>query len=120
MEEDSKISEIPKIESTEEVTKEDPSKKFDEQVSDTLQTVTTKLKYAQIELAWYVYIYEDSHTKHEALIAQGVKSFDLSKFSEDSSGRTGLPKVVEDLLDDYNIGSGGYLPLIEREVSENE
>lgn len=44
MEEDSKISEIPKIESTEEVTKEDPSKKFDEQVSDTLQTVTTKLK----------------------------------------------------------------------------
>lgn len=44
MEEDSKISEIPKIESTEETTKEETSKKFDEQVSDTFQTVTTKLK----------------------------------------------------------------------------
>ena len=44
MKEDSKISEIPKIDSTEEVTKEETSKKFDEQMSDTFQTVTTKLK----------------------------------------------------------------------------
>ncbi|TET81544.1 MAG: hypothetical protein E3J43_00580 [Candidatus Heimdallarchaeota archaeon] len=44
MKEDSKISEIPKIDSTEETTKEETSKKFDEQMSDTFQTVTTKLK----------------------------------------------------------------------------
>ncbi|MHA1217821.1 MAG: hypothetical protein ACTSSN_06310 [Candidatus Heimdallarchaeaceae archaeon] len=44
MEEDSKISEIPKIEFTEETTEGDTSKKFEEQVSDTLQIVTTKLK----------------------------------------------------------------------------
>jgi len=44
MEDDSKISEIPKIESIEETTKEETSKKFDEQLSGTLQTVTTKLK----------------------------------------------------------------------------
>ena len=44
MEEDSKISEIPKIESTEETAKEETSKKFDEQAAGTFQTVTTKLK----------------------------------------------------------------------------
>lgn len=85
-----------------------------------ISSSTTKLKYAQIELAWYVYTYYDSHLKHEALIAQGVEEFDISKFSETSTGKITIPDTVKDLLDEYDIGSGGYLPLIEREVVENE
>lgn len=85
-----------------------------------ISIATVKVKYAQIELAWYIYQYNDTHKKHEALVAQGVKDFDLSKFSESLSSKTGLPKSVEDLLDDYDIGSGGYLPLFERDVDDNE
>ena len=44
MEEDSKIDDIPQIESEEELPEEESSKKIDEQLSDTFLTVTTKLK----------------------------------------------------------------------------
>ena len=44
MEEDSKINDIPKIESEEETLDKEDSKKPDDQKTDTVQTVTTKLK----------------------------------------------------------------------------
>lgn len=81
---------------------------------------TTNMKYAQIELAWYIYTFGESHRKHDALNAQGVEDFDVSKFSESLSGRTKLPAPVEDLLEDYDLTSGGRFPLIEREVDDNE
>jgi len=84
-----------------------------------ISSVTNKLKYAQIELAWYIYENSDTHKKHEALEAQGVTEFRLSKFYEKLS-KVGLPQVVKDLLDDYDVGSGGYVPLLEREVDDNE
>ena len=83
-------------------------------------TITTNMKYAQIELSWYVYENNDGHKKHEALNAQGVKEFDISKFSEKLTGKTELPQTVKDLLADYDLYSGGYLPLVDREVEEND
>lgn len=85
-----------------------------------ISVVTDNLKFAQIELAWYLYVNGDTHQKHEALQAQGVKSFDISKFSEDLSGTTGLPPIVQDLLDEYNTNAGGYFPTIDREVDQNQ
>ena len=85
-----------------------------------ISVVTNNVKYAQIELAWYLYNYYDTHAKHEALNAQGVKEFRISKFHEALRGKTELPDTVKDLLEDYDLYSGGYLPLIEREVEENE
>lgn len=85
-----------------------------------ISSVTNKLRYAQIELAWYLYGNSGTHEKHEALNAQGIKDFDLSKFSESLTGITSLPAPVKDLLEDYDIGSGGYLPELEREVDENQ
>jgi hypothetical protein len=85
-----------------------------------ISVATNKVKYAQILLAWYIYNYYDTHTKHEALNAQGIKDFRVSKFSETLSGKTDLPQDVKDLLEDYDLYGGGYLPTIEREVVDNE
>ena len=84
-----------------------------------ISTVTNKLKYAQIELAWYIYVSGTAHYKHEALEAQGVKAFRISKFDENLN-KTGLPAIVKDLLDDYNTKAGGYFPTIDRTVSQNQ
>ena len=81
--------------------------------------VTDNLKYAQMELAFYIYEYSESHRKHEALIAQGVDSFRISKFWEASSGKIELPQTVKDLLSDYDLYTAGYFPLMEREVEQN-
>ena len=85
-----------------------------------ISVVTDNLKYAQIELAWYIYINGETHQKHEALQAQGVDTFRISKFSEDLSGKTDLPSIVKDLLDEYNTNAGGYFPLVERDVDQNQ
>jgi len=83
-----------------------------------ISSVTTKLKYAQIELAWYVYTYYEPHIKHENLYASGVRDFRISKFTEKLAKPT-LPDSVADLLEDYDVYSGGYFPEIEREVEQN-
>lgn len=80
--------------------------------------VTNNMKYAQIELAWYIYGNYTTHTKHEALYASGVRNFRVSKFTE-SLAKPELPPVVKDLLDDYDLYSGGYFPTIERDVEQN-
>lgn len=83
-----------------------------------ISTVTQKLKDAQAELAWWVYSNLSTWQKHETLIASGVTEFKISKFSENLSSM-GLPKTVQDLLEDYLSGLGGYFPTQEREVDTN-
>jgi hypothetical protein len=85
----------------------------------TISSVTTVVKYAQIELAWYVYEFNDSHRKHVALWAQGVEEFDISKFSEILTRPPTFPVDVEDLLKDEIRNLGGKFPLMEREVDDN-
>jgi hypothetical protein len=83
-----------------------------------ISSVTDPLKYAQIELAWYIYNYYDSHQEREALFAQGVEDFTLSKWKEKLKG-VRLPKNVEDLLEDFDVGLGGYFPAMSRELNGN-
>ena len=84
----------------------------------TINTVTSKLKKAQCELAWFIYNNSDTYDKHEALWASGVRDFDISKFSE-TLEEPGLPPKIKKLLDDYNYNAGGYFPLMDRDVDDN-
>lgn len=72
------------------------------------------VKYAQIELAWYIYEYWDDHERRAALYAQGVREFKISRFSETLVG-TQLPQHVLDLLDDYNT-KNAYFAELDREL----
>jgi hypothetical protein len=69
--------------------------------------------HAQCELALYLFNHYASHDKRSALYAQGVRSFNLSKFSE-TLQKPDLPDGVKDLLEDY-LGEGGQFFTIERE-----
>jgi hypothetical protein len=80
--------------------------------------ITNKLRKAQMELAWFIYNNDSTYEKHEALWASGVRDFDVSKFSE-TLEEPSLPIKVKNLLKDYDYGSGGYVPLQERDVSDN-
>lgn len=84
----------------------------------TISTITSKLKKAQYELAWFIYNNNDTYDKHEMLWASGVRNFDISKFSE-SLEEPGLPPKIKKLLDDYNYSAGGYFPLMDRDVDDN-
>jgi len=77
------------------------------------------VKNAQIELAWWIYNYYKSYEKRGALIASGVKEFDLSKWSEKLHEQD-LPQVVLNLLDGELIGKGGYFPTVSRELDSNQ
>jgi predicted P-loop ATPase/GTPase len=65
-----------------------------------ISSISDLLKQAQYETAWYLYKHGDQHDKHQALNAQGVKSFSVSQFSEDI-GDVQFPKYIEDMLSDY-------------------
>lgn len=75
------------------------------------------VKYAQIELAWYVYSYYDSHIKRDALYDQGVRDFKISKW-EETLVESRLPRIVSDLLEDELTAIGGYFPVVNRDLSE--
>jgi len=85
----------------------------------TISTITQNLKDAQGELAWYIYTYNDTHKKHQDLYASGVRDFRISKFTE-KLDKPQLPDIVQDLLDEYNMNAGGYFPLVDREVEQNQ
>lgn len=74
---------------------------------------TDAMKNAQIELAWWVYKFWTGYDKRDGLIASGVKSFRISKFSENFT-KQDLPKFIKDLLADSL--SGEYFPVVEREL----
>lgn len=86
----------------------------------TISTVTAKLRKAQMELAWWIYGNDDVYKKHELLWASGVREFRVSKFWESLEVEPTLPPNVKKLLDDFNIYAGGYFPLIDRDVDENQ
>lgn len=80
-------------------------------------TITIKRKYAQIELAWYMYNYIEEHEERSALYAQGVRDFRLSKWAEKLE-ESMIPYIVKDLLDDDLINLGGYFVEVTREYDD--
>lgn len=74
-----------------------------------------KVKHAQIELALYIVRHFEEHRKRNALYAQGVRDFRISKWAEKLDKST-LPPEVSELLFDYL--TGGYFPEFTRELDE--
>lgn len=72
------------------------------------------VKWAQIELAWWIYQYIDEMENREALYAGGVRSFTLSKWSERLE-KSELPERIKNMIVD-DIGYGGYFPDYNREL----
>ena len=70
------------------------------------------VKQAQYETAWYIYKYFDNHEDRRALITQGVKRFQISKFEEELE-EAGFPKFIKDILKDSLVGRSRF-PLVSR------
>ena len=81
-------------------------------------STSQKVKDAQIELADYIIDYWSEHKERDALYAQGVRDFTLSKWKEKLE-KPDLPFIVQDLLSDSLLNAGGYMPLFERELEAN-
>jgi hypothetical protein len=79
-------------------------------------STSDNVKSAQIELAWWLYRYYEEHEDREALYANGVRQFKLSKWSENLS-ESDVPQFIKDLIGDL-IGVGGYFPTFSRELNE--
>jgi len=77
-------------------------------------STANKIKYAQIELAYYIIQYYTQHKKRDALYAQGVRNFSISKWSETIDKST-LPPEVDGLLIDFITRVGGVFPIITRD-----
>ena len=76
-------------------------------------STNTKVKKAQLELAWFIYNYFEETEKRRALYAQGVRDFKLSKW-EETLEEGGFPTFILDMLSDEITGLGGYFPTITR------
>lgn len=72
------------------------------------------VKQAQYETAWYIYNYFANHEKRRALYTQGVRDFEISKFSEKLE-MPAFPIWIADTLDDYVVSVGGKFPKVERD-----
>lgn len=77
-----------------------------------------KVKQAQYEAAWYLYRYYESHEERRALYAQGVREFEISKFTEKLE-RPEFPQDIAELLEDYADSLGGSFPMFNRDLSQN-
>lgn len=76
------------------------------------------VKYAQIETAWYMHKNWTAHDKRNALYAQGVREFDISKYSEKLEGAK-LPEYIRLMLVDFITGGGNYFPTVSRDMTSN-
>lgn len=79
-----------------------------------------KVKWAQIETAFYMLTYWTEHQQRAALQSQGVKNFRLLSWSETFSKNAGLPIDVEGLLEDYLTAFGGSFFDVERDYNEDD
>jgi hypothetical protein len=77
-----------------------------------------KIKRAQYELAWYIYNFYDEHVKHQAMNAQGVKSFSIMSFSETLVSAVFPPFISDMLPDDAIINSGGKIVSVHRDLAQ--
>jgi hypothetical protein len=77
-------------------------------------TVTTNKKYAQIELAWWFYLYYTNWEKRESLIAGGVTKFKISRFEEELD-KISIPHFLNDLLPDSIKAIGENFFTVERD-----
>jgi hypothetical protein len=75
-----------------------------------------KVKNAQIELSWYIYNFSEDHFKHQALDAQGVKSFSIMSYSETLQGAQ-FPQYILDTLDAFVTNSGGKIITVHRDFT---
>ena len=77
------------------------------------------VKNAQIELAWWIYLYYKGFEKRGALIAGGVTDFTLSKWKEKLDEQE-MPQIILNILDDELVNKGGYFPTVSRELENNQ
>ncbi len=75
-----------------------------------------KVKQAQYEAAWFLYNYNTEMEKRRALYAQGVKAFEISKFSETLQAPE-FPAFIADILEDEIVTAGGTFPTVSRELN---
>jgi hypothetical protein len=71
------------------------------------------IKQAQCEAAWYWYKYGEEGEKRQALYAQGVRSFNISGFSE-TLAMPEFPVIISGMLSGFLTGMGGNLFDIDR------
>lgn len=76
----------------------------------------TNVKYAQIELAWWLYQNYEEYEDRDALYASGVRNFRIGQWSE-SLAKAELPSFLEDLIPGY-LDIGGVFPEFSRELDE--
>ena len=90
--------------------------KNDARFSIAASSTSQSVKDAQVELAWYVYTYGDSHNDNDAVQAQNVIDFKVSQFEQEyrENGTIKFPKIVEDLLSDSLLNAGGYFGTVSR------
>lgn len=77
---------------------------------------TTNVKYAQIELAWWLYQNYEEYEDREALYVSGVRNFRIGQWSE-SLTKSSLPSFLEDLIPGI-LDIGGVFPEFNRELDE--
>lgn len=76
----------------------------------------TKVKQAQCEAAWYIYLHWENHDKRRALEAQGVKAFHVGNFGETLEiGQ--FPGWLKDLVSDF-YSKGGQFPVTHRSLED--
>jgi len=59
------------------------------------------VKAAQIETAWFYYLYYTAVDKRAMLYSSGVREFQISKFMEKLEQGTYIPWITEGMLKDY-------------------
>lgn len=75
------------------------------------------VKNAQCEAAWFIYNYWSEYEKRRALIASGVKEFEVSNFSE-TLNKIAFPDFILGMLIDFSVGDAGYFPTAKRDLNE--
>lgn len=80
-------------------------------------STATKVKHAQCEAAWFVYEYWTEYSKRRALAASGVKSFDISNWSE-TLNSVQFPAYILGMVEEFIINDGGYFPTVSRSLNE--
>lgn len=74
------------------------------------------VKQAQCEAAWFLYLNNTNLEKRRALYATGVRSFDVSEFSEDLAAPE-FPAYIKDILKDF-VKAGGVFGTASRTLDD--
>jgi len=77
------------------------------------------VKEAQIEAGLFLLHYREDYFKRSTLIASGVESFKMSRFSE-KLGRVDIPDYIANKLSDYTVYAGRTVQLGSEDYTDFE